>query len=632
MADFAWLMRRLKAMSVPEVAWRVSQKAIQKSEENRFKSRKIAVTETLFSEKLSVLQLYAERMHLNWDNQLYSLNTEIPLLGGYDYETYKKQWNAGFQTEHKWPEQFSYNLEYKQRDDIGDARTNWELNRHFQFALLAKDYAASGETRFLSEFIELFEDWNTKNPFLWGISWTSVMEVAIRCSNWCYAWCFLKEAAAPKELLDQLQTGILNMTDYIANHYSRYSSANNHLIVEAYAIGQTGVLCGYTPWIKLAVDILTRELPLQNYSDGINKELSLHYQSFYMEAMGLMMRLLIKNGIEVPAAWKLMLDKMCTYVSNCMGDYGEVVVFGDDDEGKILDLHGGLNHYQYVLGLFSLMMDKQYTKLDGIDCENLHWLFGEEDWNQAQKKPLHCPPLSVCYREGGNTILRSEDRRILIGIDHAALGFGSIAAHGHADALSFQMFVDGNPVFVDPGTYIYHCDLESRNAFRKTENHNTVCINGKDQSEMLGAFLWGRKAECELLEYSETPEQVVLKAKHTGYSPIETERKISFDKQGDIIIADYLSGCCSASLSYIVDPSAQILRMGNRNYFLNIMGRSISLCFECSISEAKVETSEVYISKEYGRKELSTALRLNGLIHDNANIITKISVDRECKN
>lgn len=45
MADFAWLVRRLKAMSAPEVAWRISQKAIQKSEENRFKSRKIAVTE-----------------------------------------------------------------------------------------------------------------------------------------------------------------------------------------------------------------------------------------------------------------------------------------------------------------------------------------------------------------------------------------------------------------------------------------------------------------------------------------------------------------------------------------------------------------------------------------------------------
>ena len=106
---------------------------------------------------------------------------------------------------------------------------------------------------------ELFEDWNDKNPFLWGISWTSVMEIGIRCSNWCYSYCFLAETKAPEPLLNKLRIGILNMTDYIVKHYSRYSSANNHLIVEAYAVGQTGILFDYKPWIDFAVHILTRE-------------------------------------------------------------------------------------------------------------------------------------------------------------------------------------------------------------------------------------------------------------------------------------------------------------------------------------------------------------------------------------
>lgn len=555
MANFAWLVRRLKAMSVSEVAWRISQKAIQKGEKKRFKPRKIAVTENLFNEKLSALRLDVDRMHLNWDNKSFSLNKDIPLLGGYDYETYKKWWNAGFQTAYEWPEQFSYELQYKQRDDIGDARTNWELNRHFQFALLAKDYAVSGDSKYFEELTELFNDWNAKNPFLWGISWTSVMEIAIRCSNWCYTWCFLKKANAPDTLLDKLRTGILNMTDYIANHYSRYSSANNHLIVEAYAIGQTGILCDYDPWINLGVDVLTRELPLQNYSDGINKELSLHYQSFYMEAMGLMLRLLIKNGMGVPSTWNTMLDKMSLYVANCMGNHGEVVVFGDDDEGKILDLHGGLNHYQYVLGMFSILLDKQYIKLTDVECENLYWLFTPEELRQAQKKALQCPPLSVCYKEGGNTIIRSKDRRVLIGIDHAALGFGSIAAHGHADALSFQMFVEGYPFFVDPGTYIYHCNLEKRNAFRRTKNHNTVCIGGRDQSEMLGAFLWGRKAECELDSFTDG-EHIILSAKHNGYAPAIHSRAFSYDGVNRLVISDRVSETIEFEAHFLFAPGA----------------------------------------------------------------------------
>lgn len=616
MADFAWLVRRLKAMSVPEIAWRVSQKAIQKEEKKKYKLRKMAVTENLFNEKLVDLKLNADRMHLNFDNNVKSLNTSIPLLGGYDYKVYWKRWNAGFQTENEWPEVFSYDLEYKQRDDIGDARTNWELNRHFQFTILAKNYAASGDERFLSELIDLFNDWNSKNPFLWGISWTSVMEVAIRCSNWCYAYSFLQKANAPEELLSRLHNGILNMTDYIANHYSRYSSANNHLIVEAYAIGQVGILCSYQPWISLSVEILTRELPLQNYSDGINKELSLHYQSFYMEAMGLMMRLLIKNKIDVPEAWKSMLDKMCSYVANCMGDYGEVVVFGDDDEGKILDLHGGLNHYSYVLGLFSIMLDKQYTDLDMLECENLNWLFLQEERERAKKYPLYLPPLSVCYREGGNTILRSNDRKILIGIDHAALGFGSIAAHGHADALSFQMFVGGEPVFVDPGTYIYHCDIENRNAFRRTENHNSICVDGKDQSEMLGAFLWGAKSITTILDYRCSLDYTKVVAENNGYENIVIR---TFEFCNNTLTITDVSDNSNSVVILNIGPGCDIKEKLGRYYVeLESFGVEITLIGACRVS---IETTDY--SRVYGQKELIKSMKIEMF---EKQLITKLEV------
>ena len=156
---------------------------------------------------------------------------------------------------------------------------------------------------------------------------------------------------------------------------------------------------------------------------------------------------------------------------------------------------------------------------------NLNWLFSTEDCNIVLSKSLYQVPLDACYKCGGNTILRSHDHRILIGIDHAALGFGTIAAHGHADALSFQMYVNGLPVFIDPGTYIYHCDTESRNAYRKTENHNTVCINGRDQSEMLGAFLWGKRAESQLISHSNAQGKIELTASHDGYSPAKHMRR-----------------------------------------------------------------------------------------------------------
>ena len=622
LADFIWLIRRLQAMSIPEIIWRLNQKAVHRKEQRRFGDLEVSVTSGVFEQEKSALRLDDKRMYLNMDHPECSLRTDIPLPGNFHYPAYKRRWHAGFQTNRTWPVEFSYSLAYKQRDDIGDARTNWELNRHFQFALLAKNYAASHDRKYLDEFTELFGDWNEKNPFLWGISWTSVMEIAIRCSNWCYSYCFLKAADAPAELLDRLQNGVLNMTGYIIRHYSRYSSANNHLIVEAYAIGQTGILCGCQPWIRLAVDILTRELSRQNYSDGVNKELSLHYQSFYMEAMGLMMRLLIKNGYAVPDSWRSMLEKMCAYVADCMGEYGESIVFGDDDEGKILDLQGGIeNHYQYTLGLLSIMLDRQYTDLSKLNCENLNWLFDGEELKAAQKKPRYQPPLCACYQEGGNTILRSRDRKILIGIDHAALGFGKIAAHGHADALSFQMFVEGQPVFVDPGTYLYHCDLSSRNAFRKTENHNTVTVEGRDQSEMLGAFLWGKRAACRLISYENTNEKTVLVAEHDGYRPVIHRRTFEFDKDRELCVTDELSAVCGYTLTVMLSPDAAA-EIEKNTVLISAGVCSCQIEFQ-SKDDFDICVQDAMFSRRYGVRESTKAVSVRS--HGDG-IVSKIKV------
>ena len=291
-------------------------------------------------------------MHLNWDNKTFSLGTEIPLLGGYHYETYKKRWNAGFQTENNWPEQFSYGMEYKQRDDIGDARTNWELNRHFQFALLAKVYYVSGDKKVLLEFENLFNDWNQKNPFLWGISWTSVMEIAIRCSNWCYAWCFLKKAGAPDKLSVQLQTGILNMTQQNTTRYrtalylrlSREdgdktesdSVANQRTLLEAYAADHPE-LCivdefvddGYSGsnFERPAFQNLFRELEQGTINCVLVKDLSRFGRNYievgrYLERIFPVMRvrlIAVTDNYDSQSAWKTS-DSIMVPMRNLLND------------------------------------------------------------------------------------------------------------------------------------------------------------------------------------------------------------------------------------------------------------------------------------------------------------------------
>ena len=631
--SISWYLNRLRAMSAAEVRWRLSQKRWERTERQAFAEKNKQITDKVFYLGKEDLTFHTEKLPLDILCRVFGERQgNLRLLGGYSYEKYRKDWHAGFQTENSWPLEFSYDLKYKQRDEIGDARTNWELNRHFQFALLARAYLEERDGAALRELAALFFDWNEHNPFLTGISWTSVMEVAIRDINWMTTLGFLcraiddtdeetvsADATCLDELCQRLQMGIINMTSYIAIHYSRYSSANNHVIVEAAAIGMAGLLTDHTEWMETAVYILNYEIPRQNYPDGVNKEMSLHYQSFFMEAVGLLSLTMKQCGRQIPSEWRRVLKKMSRYLSDCQGQYGETVVFGDDDEGKILDLAGGeWNHYQYVLKLMSELLPEisEYHSTD-----------------------------SVCYREGGVTLLKSRDGRALIGIDHGALGFGSIAAHGHADALSFQMYLEGKPVFADPGTYIYHIDLEKRNAFRRTQNHNTVTIDGKDQSQMLGAFLWGKRAETKLLQHnlpsgnscdgikdigkykesSDSKEILYVEAEHDGYAPVIHRRRFEFDGEGCLRIIDSLTGMgkeTEVQIAFLLGEGCEAEPKADNTFEILVRsGKKIALEMKDNL---KAEIRDNYISDRYGIRIKTKQIIFSGKTDKDMGAVTVI--------
>ena len=46
--------------------------------------------------------------------------------------------------------------------------------------------------------------------------------------------------------------------------------------------------------------------------------------------------------------------------------------------------------------------------------------------------------------------------------------------------ISFELWMSGEPIFVDPGTYCYTSNKFERNRFRSTGIHNTLEINGEE--------------------------------------------------------------------------------------------------------------------------------------------------------
>lgn len=602
MKDIRWLINRLRSMNALEMGWRVQQKFLQKKEYKALYALHLPVTEISLPQALNELQPDAGRIPFNKENKNYTLFSVLDIFGKYEYEEYKDKWNAGFQTGNSWPEKdFSYSIAVGQREDIGDIRTNWELNRHYQFACLAKNYYLSGDAAYLNELKELFDDWNRHNLFLHGVEWTSAMEIGIRSVSWIYTYVFLHYAAAKyqtevQELLEQIRCGVLVMADYIVRHRARYSSANNHLIVEMFAVGMAGLFFDYGAWTSLSVKILSEELPKQNYEDGVNKEMSLHYQSFAMEAYGILWLALQKNNIKIPDSWKSYLGSMSQYLADCCGDYGEVIAFGDNDEGKILDLQGKIqDHYRYVLQLMGTVLNFRYTDLPFV--ENISWLITKKQETDYRKKRLYKPELVCSYPKGGYTLIRSMDRKVLIGMDHAELGFGSIAAHGHADALSIQLYYCGKPILVDSGTYNYHVPKNTRDLFRSTKAHNTVCVEGIEQAEMLGPFLWGKRYKVENVVLEEKSGGVMIEAT-VSYAGICHTRKASFDFNRRLIIEDYVDGADKAYQVWHVAPGLDMQCADNRT---DVLDADFN-CILTMITDKQVELSDSYISHCYGNK------------------------------
>lgn len=114
----------------------------------------------------------------------------------------------------------------------------------------------------------------------------------------------------------------------------------------------------------------------------------------------------------------------------------------------------------------------------------------------------------VCASSAGPEGVRAfRDARLVVAVDGRAgdrlmIDVGAPApphqpGHAHAGALGIELDLGGLPVVVDPGCSGYDGD-PFRSYFRGTAAHNTVAIDGRDQSEMWGAFRVARRAAVAL--------------------------------------------------------------------------------------------------------------------------------------
>jgi len=112
-------------------------------------------------------------------------------------------------------------------------------------------------------------------------------------------------------------------------------------------------------------------------------------------------------------------------------------------------------------------------------------------------------------------MLGNEPGRQLV-IDAGPQG-ADTAGHGHADALSITANNAGRALLIDPGTFEYVGPGVERNHFRGTKAHNTLVVDGLDQSEPKGPFSWVCLPDVRAEEWTNGETFDFFIGSHDGY-------------------------------------------------------------------------------------------------------------------
>jgi len=460
-------------------------------------------------------------------------------------------WNYDVAADKKTPVSFGKGIDYRNSDLVGDIKYVWEPNRHLHLNILGQAFALTGDKKYRETLDKHILSWLEQCPYLQGLNWTSSLELGIRLINWSTVWQLVyadNDEIFKGDLKDKWLDSIYQHCHFINGHWSRHSSSNNHLIGEAAGLFIASITWPYwkesAAWRKTAQKILIEEALKQNYSDGANKEQAISYQQFVLDFLlfpGLAAR---SADCDFPQAYWDNIEKMIEFVASIMDVKGNIPMIGDADDGYVSDLSKETDFcpYKSLLATGAVLFKRADFKIKaGKLDDKSKWLLGgdkaEKEFESLRynKESL---PVYRSFSEAGYYIIGTDFEKkseIKMLVDAGPLGYLSIAAHGHADALALTLSVAGKEFLIDPGTYAYHTQKKWRDYFRGTTCHNTVCIDEVDQSVAGGNFMWTKHANADCINWTETENETVFVGKHDGYErlndPVSHNREIKLNKQ-----------------------------------------------------------------------------------------------------
>lgn len=559
----------------------------------------------------------------------------------------------------RWPLEFWADLDFRDAGGLGDPRYVWEVNRHHHLVTLARGYVLSGEARFAERVWRDIVSWIDVNPPLFGINWSSPLEVAIRLMSWAMALDLIGADGALEGDAASVAASVSLQAGHLSDNLSVYaSSRNNHLIGEAAGLLVTGAKFPFLrraeKLSRVGLRVLERELIAQVTADGVTREQAFQYQSFVLEFGLLGVAATASMGTSLAPECIETIGRMSRFLGDVSGMGGVPPCVGDGDGGRALALSDSAGRQAAQAVAAGALVAGEMPRRGSAkpDLAPALWLFGPDAVGELVgrrtygREPVDEAAAASCFfAEGGYFVPGGEEHHGVI--DCGPLGYLSIAAHGHADCLSLSVSHLGRWVLVDPGTYCYHRDALWRDHFRSTPAHNTVSVDGLSQSEILGPFMWGRRARAEQIAWATTRGFDYFEGAHDGYyaaGGVRHRRSVLFGKRGYWLVVDHLEG----EGRHRIDATFQLARGFSRGpgdglVFASDGGAAVEFrtWLPVGVTTEIIEGADApprgWVSDGFGQKDAAPAVVAGGVVELPATLLTAVvpfdgenAVDVDC--
>lgn len=532
------------------------------------------------------------------------------LLGSGDkYLGRSINWSEDFKTCFVWENDYYKNIKIVDLSNKSDVKMPWELSRFQHIFTLGKAYWLTKDEKYALEFKEEIEDWINKNPYEHSVNWFCAMDVAIRAVNWIIGYYFFREAfTIDKEFWVKFNKVLYLHGSFIMNNLENKGLTSNHYLSDLAGLIFLGLYfkdfefeiskdSNSKIWLEYGLKELESEMFIQVNEDGVCYEDSTSYHRLDSELFLIPAILCKLNHIEFSKKFNERLEKMFEFILDMTKPNGKVPFFGDADDGRLVIFSNYSNwnrkDFRHILAVAGEYFNRDDFRYMGKDyLEDALWAAGTYKYIENYNVTLG----SKAYNQGGFYILRNSRAFCMIGTGE--LSFRGIGCHSHNDQFSFELNIDGEDFIVDPGVYVYTADGEMRNYYRKTEVHNTLCIEGYEQNNFTPELF---ELKEESFGKCEEFEENSFKGSHVGYKEkcgVIHERIMKL-KENEVSIEDILHGelkkGLKASINFTLSEDAEVkLQDGNIKIAKNSRLTIIPEQYE------DIQIVNGYISNAYG--------------------------------